>query len=63
MTDGLVLPPRMLFLVAPTGHERYLEEVAELLAQPEPPDQAAIAKLRARYDILQLTPMVPDRLH
>jgi oxalate decarboxylase/phosphoglucose isomerase-like protein (cupin superfamily) len=56
-------PARMLFLVAPPGHEHYLEEVAELLAQPEPPDQAAIAKLRARYDILQLTPMVPNRLH
>jgi hypothetical protein len=53
----------MLFLVAPPGHERYLEEVAELLAHSEPPDQAAIAELRARYDILQLTPMVPDRLH
>jgi hypothetical protein len=51
----------MLFLVAPTGHEHYLEEPAELLAGPGPPDQAAIAALRTRHDIHQLTPMVPSR--
>jgi uncharacterized RmlC-like cupin family protein len=56
-------PARMLFLVAPPGHEHYLQELAELLAQPEPPGQAAIAELRARHDIHQLTPMVPNRLH
>jgi len=56
-------PVRMLFLVAPPGHERYLEELAELLARPEPPDQAAVASVRARHDIRQLTPMVPGRLH
>jgi hypothetical protein len=51
----------MLFIVAPPGHERYLEELAELLTHPGPPDQAAIATLRARNDIHQLTPMVPNR--
>jgi oxalate decarboxylase/phosphoglucose isomerase-like protein (cupin superfamily) len=50
-------PARMLFLVSPPGHERYLEEVAELLARSQPPDQVAIGMLRRRYDILQLTPM------
>jgi oxalate decarboxylase/phosphoglucose isomerase-like protein (cupin superfamily) len=54
-------PVRMLFQVAPPGHERYLEEVAELLARPGAMNPAAIAELRARYDILQLTPMVPNR--
>jgi mannose-6-phosphate isomerase-like protein (cupin superfamily) len=54
-------PVRMLFLVAPPGHEHYLKELAELLAHPEPPDQAAIAALRARHDIHQLTPMAPSR--
>ncbi|WP_248963272.1 cupin domain-containing protein [Sphaerisporangium perillae] len=54
-------PVRMLFQVAPAGHERYLEELAELLAAPGPPDQAAIASLRARHDIHQLTPMNPGR--
>jgi quercetin dioxygenase-like cupin family protein len=56
-------PARMLFLVAPSGHEHYLEELAELIAPPGPPDQAAIASLRARHDIQQLTPMVPSRAH
>ncbi|MFB4295374.1 cupin domain-containing protein [Actinomadura sp. NTSP31] len=53
-------PARMLFLVTPTGHEIYLEELAELLGDG-PPDNVAIARLRARYDIAQLTPMVPGR--
>jgi hypothetical protein len=28
---------------------------------PGPPDQAAIIELRVRYDIEQLTSMIPDR--
>jgi mannose-6-phosphate isomerase-like protein (cupin superfamily) len=52
-------PVRMLFLVAPPGHEYYLEELGGLLAAGAPPDQAAIAALRARHDITQLTPMRP----
>ena len=52
---------RMLFLVSPSGHEQYLEGIAELLGRPGPPDQAAIVALRARYDIEQLTSMIPDR--
>jgi mannose-6-phosphate isomerase-like protein (cupin superfamily) len=55
-------PVRMLFQVAPPGHERYFEELGELLAAQEPPDQAAIAALRARHDIYQLTPLIPNRL-
>ncbi len=51
-------PARMLFQVAPPGHEHYLEELAGLLAHPQPPDQAAIVALRARHDIVQLTPMI-----
>jgi len=53
----------MLFQVSPPGHEHYFEEMGELLADSEPPDQAAIAALRARHDIHQLTPLVPNRLH
>jgi quercetin dioxygenase-like cupin family protein len=54
-------PVRMLFQVSPPGHERYFEEMGELLAGSGPPDQAAIAALRARYDIQQFTPVIPDR--
>jgi mannose-6-phosphate isomerase-like protein (cupin superfamily) len=52
-------PVRMLFLVSPPGHEHYLAELGELLGRTGPPDQEAIAALRARHDIHQLTPLVP----
>jgi oxalate decarboxylase/phosphoglucose isomerase-like protein (cupin superfamily) len=49
---------RMLFLVAPSGHEEYLTELGSVIAAG-PPDPAAIAEVRARYDIEQLTAMKP----
>jgi hypothetical protein len=49
---------RLLFLVAPSGHEEYLTELGTVIAAG-PPDPAAIAEVRARYDIEQLTPMKP----
>jgi mannose-6-phosphate isomerase-like protein (cupin superfamily) len=54
-------PARMLFLAAPAGHELYQREMATLLGHGGPPDQAAIIDLRTRYDIEQLTPLIPDR--
>lgn len=49
-------PATMLFQAAPTGHENYLQELADLLAAADgKPDQADIVALRARYDITQLT--------
>ncbi len=60
-TNPGTVPARMLFLVAPSGHEQYLEGVAELLSRPGPPDQSAIADRGARFDIAQLTPMIPAR--
>jgi mannose-6-phosphate isomerase-like protein (cupin superfamily) len=53
-------PARLLFLVAPSGHETYLREMGELIASG-PPAPDAVAALRLRYDIEQLTPMVPGR--
>jgi oxalate decarboxylase/phosphoglucose isomerase-like protein (cupin superfamily) len=50
-------PARLLFLVSPAGHERYFEELTDLLSAPGAPDQTEIAALRARYDIQQLTPL------
>jgi hypothetical protein len=47
----------MLFLVSPSGHEIYLQELTELLAAGGPPDQAEIMALRRRHDIHQLTPL------
>ncbi len=49
-------PARMLFQAAPSGHEDYLDELAALLqAADGRPDPAAVAGLRRRYDIEQLT--------
>jgi len=51
-------PARMLFLVSPSGHEIYLQELTDLLAASTgPPDQAQITALRTRHDIQQLTPL------
>lgn len=52
-----VTPVRMLFLVSPPGHEHYLDEIGEVIAQGGPPSPAVIAGIRARHDIEQLTPM------
>ena len=54
-------PAKMLFLVSPAGHEHYLREIGDLLAGGGPPDAAAIAEVRARHDIEQLTPLIPGR--
>jgi mannose-6-phosphate isomerase-like protein (cupin superfamily) len=54
-------PTRMLFLVAPAGHEHYLAEIGDLIAAGGPPDPDAIARVRARHDIEQPTPMAPGR--
>jgi hypothetical protein len=53
----------MLFIVAPSGHEGYLQELAELGDRQQPPDPAAIAALNERYDIHEITPMVRPRRH
>jgi oxalate decarboxylase/phosphoglucose isomerase-like protein (cupin superfamily) len=54
-------PARMLFMVSPTGHECYLDELGELVAKGGPVDPAAVAAVRARHDIEQLTPLVAGR--
>ena len=60
-------PARMLFLVAPAGHEDYLAELGQLLASGQapggqPPTPEAVAALRARHDIHQITPLIPGRI-
>jgi quercetin dioxygenase-like cupin family protein len=49
-------PTRVLFQAAPSGHEDYLAELAGMLGEAKgKPDPAAVAELRRRYDIEQLT--------
>lgn len=51
-------PAKMVLLISPAGvHERYFEELAELLAKPGAPDIQAIAELRQRYDTQQVSPL------
>ncbi|MEU6403298.1 cupin domain-containing protein [Streptomyces sp. NPDC046985] len=51
-------PAKMFFQSSPPpDHERYFEELLEILNSGGPPDHAAIEALRMRYDIEQLTPL------
>ncbi|WP_255946231.1 cupin domain-containing protein [Streptomyces odontomachi] len=51
-------PAKMFFQASPPpDHERYFDELLDILATAGPPDHAAIAELRRRYDIEQLTPL------
>ncbi|MEV0964035.1 MULTISPECIES: cupin domain-containing protein [unclassified Streptomyces] len=51
-------PAKVFFQASPPpDHERYFEELIGILDRAGPPDREAIAELRARYDIEQLTPL------
>jgi hypothetical protein len=43
----------MLLITAPPGHEKYFDELRDLIAKGKP-DPEALAKLRAKYDTVQL---------
>ena len=50
-------PAKMVLLISPAAvHERYFEELAEILARLGAPDIQAISELRQRYDTEQLSP-------
>ena len=48
-------PAKFLLMMSPPTHDRYFEELAEILRQSGPPDSEAIAALRAKYDTQQLS--------
>jgi uncharacterized cupin superfamily protein len=53
-------PVRLLFQSSPPpAHERYFEELIDLLAGAPEGRAKAIAALRERYDIQQITPLLP----
>lgn len=54
-------PARMLVLVLPSGHEHYFEELAALLATGTPPEPAAIAALRLKYDTVQVSTLTATK--
>lgn len=43
-----------LMTMSPPGHDRYFDELADILASAGPPDSDAIADLRRRYDTRQI---------
>jgi mannose-6-phosphate isomerase-like protein (cupin superfamily) len=45
---------RFLMTMSPPGHDRYFDELADILATPGPPNSEAIADLRKRYDTRQI---------
>lgn len=49
---------RFLMAMSPPGHDCYFDELAEILAADGPPDPAAIADLRRRYDTQQIETLV-----
>lgn len=57
-TDG---PARFLLILSPPGHDRYFDELAEILAVEGPPDSDAIAELRRRYDTEQISSLTDGR--
>lgn len=54
-------PTKFLLITSPPGHDRYFDELAEILAADGPPDSDAIADLRRRYDTTQLSSLVAGK--
>lgn len=51
-------PATLLLIISPAViHEEYFRELAAILTNPGPPDAAAIAELRKRYDTVQVSPL------
>ncbi|WP_225730629.1 MULTISPECIES: cupin domain-containing protein [unclassified Nocardia] len=51
-------PVRMLFQAAPPpDHERYFEELTKIFALAGTVDSGAVAELRTKYDVHQITPL------
>jgi mannose-6-phosphate isomerase-like protein (cupin superfamily) len=46
---------KLLLTMSPPTHDRYFDELAQILAADGPPDSEAIASLRTRYDTRQLS--------
>jgi hypothetical protein len=54
-------PARILELIVPVGFERYFAELAQVFAQPGPPDFGALAGVVSRYE-LEIDPYSVGRL-
>ena len=52
-----------LLAMSPPGHDRYFDELAEILALDGPPDPQAISDLRQRYDTHQIETLTTTDAH
>jgi hypothetical protein len=52
-------PAGCYWITAPPGHEKYFDELRDLIAKGGKPDPDALAKLRAKYDTVQLATLTP----
>ncbi|GAC1356776.1 MAG: cupin domain-containing protein [Acidimicrobiales bacterium] len=48
-------PATVVLFSSPAGHERYFEDLADVLAADGAPDAEAIARVRARHDTEQIS--------
>jgi hypothetical protein len=53
-------PARMLLITAPPGHEKYFDKLRDPIAKSGKPDPEALAKLRGKYDTVQLATLTPS---
>jgi len=51
-------PARILMIASPPGHEKYFDELAELVSKGGSSDPEAIGKLRVKYDTIQVSALV-----
>lgn len=49
------VPATVVLFTSPAGHERYFEDLAEVLSADGPPDVEAIGRVRARHDTEQIS--------
>ncbi|MFN2629460.1 MAG: cupin domain-containing protein [Gaiellaceae bacterium] len=54
-------PAKFLLVMSPPSHDRYFDELAQILAVDGPPDSDAIAELRRRYDTEQISSLTAGR--
>ncbi len=51
-------PARILVIASPPGHEKYFDELVEIVTKGGRPDPEAISTLRAKYDTIQVSGLV-----
>ncbi len=59
-TNPANTPAKLLFIVSPSGFERYFEELVAILDKPGQPDTVAIAELRSKFNTTEIAPAATE---